>query len=97
MRCSHVSYCRPGGCAISRPLRFVFGCASLPLMLHHRLLNEATHLGAEEVLRRLPAELRPTLEQPVHQAIREAVFHYAEGMETLSRQIHPLQHDRSRA
>ena len=65
-------------------------------MIYQRLLHEATHLGAEKILDRLPADLQPVLEQAVHQAVREAVLHYAEGMETLSRQLHPIQHARSR-
>lgn len=65
-------------------------------MVHQRLLHEAAHLGAEKILRRLPADLRSALEQSVHQAIHEAVFHYAEGMETLSRQLHPLRQEKSR-
>jgi len=65
-------------------------------MLHQPLLNEAIHLGADKILHRLPADLRPSLEESVHEAIREAVFHYAEGMDTISRQLRPLQRERSR-
>jgi len=65
-------------------------------MPYQRLLNEATHLGADKILQQLPADLRPTMEQGVHQAIREAVYHYAEGLDTISRQLNPLQRQRSR-
>ena len=66
-------------------------------MPHQRLLNEATHLGAEKILQLLPADIRPGLEQSVHQAVSEAVIHYAEGIETLTRQLHHLHRERNRA
>jgi len=65
-------------------------------MLHQRLLNEAAQLGADNILQQLPADLRPTLEESVHQAVREAVSHYAAGLDTISRQMNPLQRQRSR-
>jgi len=65
-------------------------------MLHRRLLNEATQLGADKILQRLPADLRPALEESVHNAVREAVSYYAAGMDTISRQMNPLQRQRSR-
>jgi hypothetical protein len=65
-------------------------------MIYQRLLHESTQLGAEKILGKLPADLQPALEQSVHQAVREAVVHYAEGMDTLSRQLNPIQHARSR-
>jgi hypothetical protein len=65
-------------------------------MLHQRLLNEATYLGADKILQQLPADLRPTLEQSIHQAVHEAVLHYVEGMQIMSRQLYPLRRDRSR-
>jgi hypothetical protein len=58
-------------------------------MLHQRLLNESAHLGTEEILRQLPADQRPALEQSIHQAVRQAVLDYAHGLATLSRQLYP--------
>jgi hypothetical protein len=61
--------------------------------LHQRLLNEATTHGTEEVLRQMPIEHSPELEQ----AIRQAVLYYAGGLQHLSRQFHPLEGGRHRA
>jgi hypothetical protein len=60
-------------------------------------LNEATLLGTEEILRQIPAEHSPELEQAVRQGVRQAVLFYAEGLDTLSRQLRPLDHAKARA
>ncbi len=59
-------------------------------MFNHRLLNEATMLGTESILGQMPAEYSPALEQAIRQGIRQALIHYADGIETISRQIRPL-------
>ena len=65
---------------------------ALPLpVLHQRLLNEATLLGVEEVQRLMPVENSPELEQAIREGVRQAVLHYAEGLDTLSRQLRPLE------
>jgi hypothetical protein len=61
------------------------------LVFHQRLLNEATQLGTEEVQRRMPVEHSPELEQAIRQGVRQALLHYAEGLDTLSRQLRPLE------
>ena len=66
-------------------------------MLHQRLLNEATQLGTQEILQQLPAEHTDELELALRQAVRRAVLHYALGLDTLSRQLHPLTHGSTRA
>jgi hypothetical protein len=45
----------------------------------------------------MSAEYSPELEQAIRQGVRQAVLFYAEGLETLSRQLHPLDHGKSRA
>jgi hypothetical protein len=65
-------------------------------MLHQRLLNEATQLATEEILQQMPAEYSVALEQAIRQGVRQGVLHYALGLETLSRQLDPIQHARSR-
>jgi hypothetical protein len=69
----------------------------MPPAFHQRLLNEATLHGTEMILGRMPAEDSPELEHAVRQGVRQALLYYAEGMDTLSRQLHPLQHGRVRA
>jgi len=69
----------------------------MPPLLHQRLLNEATLHGTVEVLRRMPVEHSPELEQAIRQGVRLAVLYYAEGLDTLSRQRHPLERDKARA
>jgi hypothetical protein len=61
-----------------------------------RLLNEATLLGASEILRLLPNDQRLALEQPVHDAIRRAVRHYDQGLKVIARQMRPLEHGKQR-
>jgi hypothetical protein len=63
-------------------------------LLHQRLLNEATLLGTEEILRRMPAPHSAELEQAMYRAVRQSILHYFEGLDTLSRQRHPLDHGR---
>jgi hypothetical protein len=65
-------------------------------LLHQRLLNEATLHGAGEVLRQMPAEHSPELEHAIRQGVRQAVLYYADGLETLSRQLHPLERGKAR-
>jgi hypothetical protein len=64
----------------------------MPPLVHQRLLSEATLQGTEEILRHMPVPYTLELEQVVHRAVRQAVLYYAEGMDTLSRQLHPLAH-----
>jgi hypothetical protein len=66
-------------------------------LLHQRLLNEATLHGTEEVLRLMPAEHNPELEQAIRQGVRQAVLYYACGLGTVSRQLHPLDRRKVRA
>jgi hypothetical protein len=64
---------------------------------HERLLNEATRHGTEEILRQMPAEHSPELEQAIRQGVRQAVLYYALGLDSLDRQLHPLQRGKARA
>jgi hypothetical protein len=66
-------------------------------MRHERLLNQATMLGTEAILQQLPAAHSPELEQTIRQSVRQAVLYYAVGLDTLSRQLHPLRHAKARA
>ncbi|HTU22718.1 MAG TPA: hypothetical protein VMG10_32055 [Gemmataceae bacterium] len=61
----------------------------MPPLLHKRLVNEATLHGTEVILRLMPAEYSPELEQAIRQGVRQAVLYYAGGMNTLSRQSDP--------
>jgi hypothetical protein len=61
-----------------------------PPLLHQRLLNEATLLGTEGLLQQLPVEYSQALEQAIHQQVRQAVLHYASGLDTLARQLDPF-------
>lgn len=58
---------------------------------HQRLVNEATLHGTEEVLRRMPAEYSPELDQAIRQGVRQAVLYYAFGLDSLDRRLHPLE------
>jgi hypothetical protein len=60
--------------------------------LRQRLLNEATMLATKQILGQMPAEYSPALEQAIFQAVRQGILHYVEGMETLARQLRPLDH-----
>ena len=66
-------------------------------MHHERLLNQATMLGTEAILQQLPAEHSRELERAIRQGVRQAVLYYAEGVDTLDRQLHPLTHGRARS
>ena len=55
--------------------------AIMPPLLHQRLFNEATLHGAEEVLRRMPAEHSPELEHAIRLGVRQAVLYYAGGLD----------------
>jgi hypothetical protein len=66
----------------------------MPPVPHQRLLNEAARLATEEVLRHLPCPYSPALEATVYQAVRRGIWHYGEGLDTLSRQLHPLDQGR---
>ena len=65
--------------------------------LHLRLLNEATQHGTDEVLRLMPAENNPEMVQAIRQGVRQAVLYYAYGLDSLSRQLHPLERGKQRA
>lgn len=71
--------------------------ANMPPLLHQRLLNEATAHGTGEVLRRIPAEYSPGLEQAIRLGVRQAVLYCAGGLNSLSRQVHPLVREKARA
>ena len=60
-------------------------------MLHQRLLNEATHYGTGEILHRMPVAYSLDLEQAIREGVSQAVFYYAEGLESLDQQRHPLE------
>ncbi len=60
-------------------------------MLHQRLMNEAMQTGTDQILQQMPVEHSDALEQVIRRGIRQAVLHYAHGLETLERQLHPLQ------
>jgi hypothetical protein len=65
--------------------------------LHQWLVNEATLHGTGEVLRQMPAEYSPELERAIRQGVRQAVVYYAGGLDSLSRQLHPLERGKVRA
>ncbi len=69
----------------------------LPQGPHRRLINEAAMRGADVILELLPVEYSRELELAIQQAVREAVLHYAEGMDTLDRQLHPVAYGKARA
>jgi len=64
-------------------------------LLHQRLLAEATRYGTGEVLRQMPAAYSPELEHAIRQGVRLAVLYYAEGMDGLEEQRHPLHQARN--
>jgi hypothetical protein len=66
----------------------------MPPVVHQRLLHEATLHGTGEVLRRMPAEHSPELEQAIRQGVRQAVLYYAGGLDTQSRHLQPQGHGR---
>lgn len=65
-------------------------------MPHERLLNQTTMLGTEAILQQLPAEHSPELEQAIRESVRQAVLYYAEGLDTIDRQLRPLAQQRAR-
>jgi hypothetical protein len=69
----------------------------MPPALHQRLLNEATLHGTREILRPMPAEFSPELEHAIRQGVRLALLNYAAGLDSLSRQHHPLEVREARA
>ncbi|MBV9123700.1 MAG: hypothetical protein JO112_10120 [Planctomycetes bacterium] len=62
----------------------------MPPLLHQRLLHEATSHGTETTLQLLPTEDSPELEQAIRQGVHQAILYYADGLETLWRQLYPL-------
>jgi hypothetical protein len=68
----------------------------MPPVLHQRLLNEATLHGTREILRLMPAEHSPELEQAIRQGVRQAVLYYAQALDTLTRQLLPLEYGKAR-
>lgn len=65
--------------------------------LHHRLINEATAHGTDEVLRLMPAENNPEMVQAIRYGVRQAVLHYAYGLDSLQQRLHPLERGKVRA
>ena len=68
----------------------------MPPAYHPRLLNEATLLGTAAILQELPAEYSQALEEGIRQGVRQAVLHYAHGLDTLARQLRPLDQAKAR-
>jgi hypothetical protein len=44
----------------------------------------------------MPAEHSPELEQAIRQGVRQGVLYYAQGLDTLTRQLHPLEYGKAR-
>jgi hypothetical protein len=65
--------------------------------LHQRLLNEATTHGTEEVLRLMPADYSPELEQAIRQGVRQALLYYVDRLDTLEQRLHPVERGKVRA
>lgn len=65
--------------------------------LNQRLLNEATQHGTDEVLRQMPAEYSPELEQAIRQGVRQALLYYAYELDGLQQRLHPLERGKARA
>jgi hypothetical protein len=74
----------------AHPLRNDPRKIAMPAPLHRRLLNEATLLGTQEILRQMPAEYSRELEEAVREGVRRAIMHYAAGLDGLDRQLRPL-------
>jgi hypothetical protein len=62
----------------------------MPPAYHPRLLNEAAQIGTDLILEQLPVAHSPALEEAIRQSIRQSLLHYAHGLDTLARQLHPL-------
>jgi hypothetical protein len=58
--------------------------------LHRRLLNQATTHGTGEILRQMPVEHSPELEQAIHQGVRQAVLYYALGLDSWDQPRRPI-------
>jgi hypothetical protein len=69
----------------------------LPPVPHRRLMNESVMLGTEAILGKLPVEYSLELEQAIQQGVRQAVLHYADGMDTLEKQLRPIAYGKGRA
>jgi hypothetical protein len=69
----------------------------MPPVIHQRLLNESTLLAVEAILQQMPAPYSPELERAIRRAVQHAVLHYAEGLDTLARQLYPLDHQSRKA
>lgn len=65
--------------------------------LHQWLLNGAATHGTEEVLRLMPTEYGPELEQAIRQGVRQAVLYYAYGLDSLEQRLHPLERAKARS
>jgi hypothetical protein len=65
--------------------------------LHQRLFNEATTYGTDEVLRLMPVENSPELEQAIRQGVRQAVLYYVHALDSLEERLHPLERGKARA
>lgn len=65
--------------------------------LHQRLLIEATQHGTDEVLRLMPAENNPEMEQAIRQGVRTAVLYYAYGLDSLEQRLNPVERGKVRA
>jgi hypothetical protein len=63
---------------------------------HQRLLNEATLHGTAEVLSQMPAQYSRELEHAIRQGVCQAVLYYAAGLDTLRRQLYPLERGKVR-
>jgi hypothetical protein len=62
-----------------------------PPVPHRRLVNESVTRGADVILELLPVEYSRELELALQAAIRQAVLHYAAGMEgTLAEEFSSL-------
>jgi hypothetical protein len=64
---------------------------------HQRLLSEAVQHGTDEVLRLMPAENSPELEQAIRQGVRQAVLYYAFALDRLEKRLHPVESRKARA
>jgi hypothetical protein len=71
--------------------------AAVVTLLHQGLLKEATRHGTWEVLRLMPAEHSPELEQAIREGVRLAVLYYAARLERMSRHFPALNYEKERA
>jgi hypothetical protein len=61
-----------------------------PPVPHRRLVNESVMRGAEVILELLPLEYSRELELALQAAVRQAVLHYAAGMQDTLAEEFPL-------